>query len=80
LAAAGIAGDIIRNLRQKIFLFLEALAECLDEALVALAALDLRCGLGGARQRRCDRQPETDEQRQRIGGNPQVALDARTLA
>ena len=53
--------------------------ERLDEALEAFAPLDLGGGLGIARQRRRDGQPEAHEQRQRLSGDAEIALHALNL-
>ena len=54
--------------------------ERLDEALEAFAPLDLGGGLGIARQRRRDGQPEAHEQRQRLGRNADIPLKPLHLA
>ena len=67
-----IADDVIR---QRVSAR-EPPAERLDEALVAFAALGLRCGEGAVGQRRCAGQPEADEDGQGLARDGDMPLDA----
>src|SRR6516225_9713979 len=48
--------------------------ESLDEGMVPFGAFGARGGLGLLRQRRCRREPETNEERQGLYRDPDVAL------
>ena len=78
--AAGTSRDVLGNVLKKTLPLLQSPPECLDEALVTFAALDLCRGLRVARQRRRDRQPEPDEQRQRLARDGDISLQSLDLA
>jgi hypothetical protein len=58
---------------------LQSAPQRLDEPLKSLAALGLSSTLHLARHRRRDRQPEPYEQRQRLGGDSEIAFQTLDL-
>ena len=62
-----LTDDIFWNLTQKALPFLQPAPERLDKSFEALPALYLRGRLCVVGQRRRDRQPEADEERQGLG-------------
>ncbi len=64
---------------QKTLPFLQPLPQGLHETFVPLAAFQLRGRLRIGRQRRCDGQPEADEQRQGLDRNSEIAFEPLDL-
>ena len=71
--------NILRNLVQKALSFLEPLPQDFHKALIPLTAFQLRRCLRIRWQRRCDRQPEADEQRQGLDRDAEVAFEPLNL-